>query len=182
MKIWTQLAHKSRTPHGSSFVLFAKRNGTRMFIKKGLCKKDVTPLLTHSSYVFLALTHRYRVLLVVNYLKLNNKIQWQAHLDSVSRLFCLGVWNGRNTITALHDDVVKWRHFLRYWPFVRGIHWSPVNSPHKGQCRRALMFSLISVWINGWVHNRGAGDLRRNRAHYDVIVMRCLTAVSWYDS
>ena len=32
-----------------------------------------------------------------------------------------------------HDDVIKWKHFLRYWPFVRGIHRSLVNSPHKGQ-------------------------------------------------
>ena len=47
----------------------------------------------------------------------------------------------------------------------------PVNSPHKGQWRGALMFSLISAWINSWVNNREAGDLRRNRAHYDVIVM-----------
>ena len=34
-------------------------------------------------------------------------------------------------------------HFPRHWPFVRGIHRSPVNSPHKGQWRGALMFSLI---------------------------------------
>ena len=26
-------------------------------------------------------------------------------------------------------------------------------------------------WINGWVNNREAGELRRYRAHYDVIVM-----------
>ena len=70
-----------------------------------------------------------------------------------------------------HDDVIKWKHFPRYWPFVRGIHWSPVNSPHKGQWRGALMLSLICVWINGWVNNREAGDLRHYRAHYDVIVM-----------
>ena len=38
-----------------------------------------------------------------------------------------------------HDDVIKWKHFPRNWPFVRGIHRSPVNSPHKGQWRRALM-------------------------------------------
>ena len=44
--------------------------------------------------------------------------------------------------------------------FVRGIHLSLVNSPHKGQWRRALMFSLICAWINGWVNNREAGDLR----------------------
>ena len=42
-----------------------------------------------------------------------------------------------------HDNVIKWKHFPRYWPFVRGIHRSPVNSPHKGQWRGALMFSLI---------------------------------------
>ena len=62
-------------------------------------------------------------------------------------------------------------NFPRYWPFVRGIHRSPVNSPHKGQWRAALMFSLICVWINGWINNREAGDLRRNRVHYDVTVM-----------
>ena len=70
-----------------------------------------------------------------------------------------------------HDDVIKWKHFPRNWPFVRGIHRSPVNSSHKGQWRGALMFSLICVWINDWVNNREAGDLRRYSAHYDVIVM-----------
>ena len=75
--------------------------------------------------------------------------------------------------SLVHDDVIKWEHFPRNWPFVRGIHLSPVNSPHKGQWRGALMFSLIWVWINGWVNNREAGDLRRYRAHYDVTVIRC---------
>ena len=45
------------------------------------------------------------------------------------------------------------------------------NSLHKGQWRGALMFSLICVWINDWVNNREAGDLRRYRAHCDVTVM-----------
>ena len=75
--------------------------------------------------------------------------------------------------SGLHDDVIKWKHFPRYWPFVRGIHRSPVNSTHKGQWRGALMFTLICARINGWVNNREAGDLRRYRAHYDVIVMVC---------
>ena len=70
-----------------------------------------------------------------------------------------------------HDDVIKWKHFPHYCPFVRGIHRSPVNSPHKGQWRGALMSSLICSWINGWVNNGEAGDLRRHRAHYDVIGM-----------
>ena len=76
-----------------------------------------------------------------------------------------------NRAVVCHDDVIKWKHFPRNWPCVRGIHWSPVNSPHKGQWRGALMFSLICAWINDWVNNREAGDLRRDRAHYDVIVM-----------
>ena len=44
-------------------------------------------------------------------------------------------------------------------------------SPHKGQWRGALMFSLICAWINDWVNNRGAGDLRRHCNHYDVNVI-----------
>ena len=70
-----------------------------------------------------------------------------------------------------HDEVIKWKHFPCYWPFVRGLHRSPVNSLHKGQWRGALIFSLICVWINGWVNNHEAGDLRHYCAHYDVTVM-----------
>ena len=68
-----------------------------------------------------------------------------------------------------------WRHQMEtlsaLLAICAGIHRPPVNSPHKGQWRGALMFSLICVWINGWVNNREAGDLRRYRAHYDVTVM-----------
>ena len=35
-------------------------------------------------------------------------------------------------IMQLHDDVIKWNHFPRYWPLVRGIQWSPADSPLKG--------------------------------------------------
>ena len=68
----------------------------------------------------------------------------------------------------VHDDVIQWKQLPRNRPFVRGIPRSPVNSPHKGQWRGALMISLICVWINGWVNNREAGDLRRYRVYYDV--------------
>ena len=68
-----------------------------------------------------------------------------------------------------HDQMETFQH---YWPFVRGIHRSPVDSPQKGQWREALIFSLICAWINAWVNNRDAGDLRRHRAHYDVAVMK----------
>ena len=52
-----------------------------------------------------------------------------------------------------HDDVIRWNHFPCYGPFVRVMHRSPVDSPHKGQWRRALMFSLICAWTNGWAND-----------------------------
>ena len=69
------------------------------------------------------------------------------------------------------DDVIKWKHFLRYWPFVQRIYRSPVNFPHKGPWRGALMFYLICVWTNNKENNRDAGDLKRHGAHYDVTLM-----------
>ena len=60
----------------------------------------------------------------------------------------------RVKINKNHDDVIKWKHFPRYWPFVRRIHRSPVNSPHKGQWRGALMFypnkRLSKQWWGWW--------------------------------
>ena len=71
--------------------------------------------------------------------------------------------------------MIWWRHQMETFSvllaILRGIHRSPVNSPHKGQWRRALIFSLICVWINGWVNTREAGDLICYCAHYDVSVM-----------
>ena len=85
--------------------------------------------------------------------------------------------------SSSHDDVIKWRHFPRYWLFVQRIHQSQVNSPHKRQWRGALMFSLICVWINGWVNNRKADDLRCHCAHYDVIVIQCIVMTIYqYDN
>ena len=81
-----------------------------------------------------------------------------------------------------HDDVIKWKHFSRHRPFVRGIHRSPMYSPHKSQWHLALMFSFICAWINGWVNNREDGDLRRHRTHYDVIVMLFLKMAPKADS
>ena len=61
------------------------------------------------------------------------------------RPFCLGLnvlttqtAHNRHTLTRLlnyvfwHDDVIKWKNFPRYWPFVKGIHRAAVDSPHKG--------------------------------------------------
>ena len=97
--------------------------------------------------------------------------------ETVNRVECL--LKKKNSISSyprrmfIYENFLSWRHqwkhFQRYWPFVRGIHRSPVNSPYKGQWRGALMFSLICTRINGWVNNGEAGDLRRK--HYYVTLM-----------
>ena len=62
-----------------------------------------------------------------------------------------------------------WRHQMETFSALLAI--CAANSPHKGQWRGSLMFSLMCAWINGWVNNGEATDLRHHRAHYDVIVM-----------
>ena len=137
-------------------------------------KRALTVMLTHgregpfgripSTCVLITLhnslniiTSESRCLLIHNNIKtyLNNG---NTCIDEVDFLYCIK--------TSSNE-----KHFPRYWPFVLGIHRSPVNSLHKGQWHGALMFSLISAWIHGWINNRKAGDLRRNCDHYDVIVM-----------
>ena len=77
---------------------------------------------------------------------------------------------------SLYFTHTWWRHqmetFSALLAFCAENHRSPVTSPHKGLWRGALMFSLICVWINSWVNNPEARDLRRHRAHCDVSVMR----------
>ena len=104
------------------------------------------------------------------YSKLTHGAAFAGIVGFFFKLWC-GSMSTFHKFLSNHDDVIKWRHFPRYWPFVRGIHRSPVNSPHKGQWCGALMFTLICARINGWENNREAGDLRRYRTHYDVIVM-----------
>ena len=43
----------------------------------------------------------------------------------------------------------------------------PGEFPTQRPVTRSFDVSLICVWINGWVNNREAGDLRRYRGHYD---------------
>ena len=70
-----------------------------------------------------------------------------------------------------HDDVIKWKHFPRYWPFVRGIHRSRWIPRTKASDAELWCFFFICAWINDWVNIREAGDFRRHRGHYDVNVM-----------
>ena len=57
-------------------------------------------------------------------------------------IYCFDMDSSLQGRKPWHDDVIQWTHFPHYWPFVRGIHLLPVNSPHKGQWRGALMFSF----------------------------------------
>ena len=88
-----------------------------------------------------------------------------------------------------HDDVIKWKHFPRIWPFVRGIHQSPVYSPYKGQWRGALMFSLICAWIKGlskqswgWRFETQSRSLWRHCFDLYKELMKSLTIFSRYSN
>ena len=179
----------------------------------GQCKKDVTPLLTHWSYIFLALTHRYDIFsavilsqysveddLCTSILKsyvTENSFSFPMRIGKSGRgpiqylIRCLIKASGPLFTKILsygyrdyhykpepHDDIIKWKHFPRCWPFVMG-RW-PVNSPHKGQWLGALMFSLICTWTNGWANNLDADDLRCHHAHHDVTVMNHHTVLGVY--
>ena len=84
----------------------------------------------------------------------------------MSYWWILYIVTAHNIFVFPSNNCTWWRHqmenFPRYWLFVREIHRSPMNSPHKGQWRGALMLSLIWAWINVWVNNRKAGDLGRH--------------------
>ena len=77
-----------------------------------------------------------------------------------------------------HDDVMNWKHFLRYWPFVRGIHRSPMDSPSQRPVTRNFDVFFDLRPKRGCASNRDAGDLRRHRAHYDVTVMTSLWKIA----
>ena len=80
---------------------------------------------------------------------------------------------------------IAWRHQMETFSALLAlcVGNSPVNSPHKGQWRGALIYSLVYPWINGWVNNHEAGDLRRYSGHYDVSVMNMLCGITdWFNS
>ena len=49
---------------------------------------------------------------------------------------------------------------------------SPVTGEFLAQKPVTQSFDIFfDAWINGWVNNGEAGDLRRHRTHYDVTAM-----------
>ena len=74
------------------------------------------------------------------------------------------------TLKLCEINISWWRHEMGTFSVLLALCAgnSPVNSPHKGHWRGALIFSFICAWINGWINNREAGDLRHHPAHYEL--------------
>ena len=79
-----------------------------------------------------------------------------------------------------HDDVIKWKTVSALLALFE------VNSPVSGeflsqsQRRKALMFSLICAWTNGWANQPEAGDMRCHRAHYYITVIHTTTMMNFW--
>ena len=58
-----------------------------------------------------------------------------------------------------------------------GHRWIPLT---KASDAELWCFLRFAPWINGCVNNREAGDLRRHRDHYDVVVMCCKEKMKIY--
>ena len=97
----------------------------------------------------------------------------QACADHTVAFFVIFPWMIYNRVscTRRHFFNSSWgRHQMEVFSALLAI--CAGNSPHKGQWRGVLMFTFICARIDGWVNNREAGDMRRHRAPYDVIVIR----------
>ena len=71
-----------------------------------------------------------------------------------------------------HDGITKWKCFLCYWSFVRGIHWSPVDSSHKGSVTELWCLFFMLHWANRWKKKQlSSWRFEMPRHSYDVIVM-----------
>ena len=50
------------------------------------------------------------------------------------------------TVVSVNDtDFETWKHFLHQWPFVRGIHQSPVDCPYKRPMK--LSFNVFFFFL-----------------------------------
>ena len=92
--------------------------------------------------------HNKTVCIFIGIYCIRHRHQVQPPAGSATRLVATGHWR--------NEHLAPWRTLPRPRP--------------RPRCR-ALMFSLICAWMNGWVNNREAGDLRCHRTHHDVTVM-----------
>ena len=66
-----------------------------------------------------------------------------------------------------HDDVIKWKHVPRYWPFVRGFHRSPVPRSFDVSLDLRLNKQLSRQWCGWWFETPSRPSLR----HCNVVRM-----------
>ena len=123
--------------------------------------------------VYLVTDDAFKLFAIMNELFLKremNIVFW--HYKRILRL-----QNFRSTFVAVYAySTPWWRHQMETFPALVALCEGnpPVTSDRlPGQWRKALMFSFISALTNGWANNRDAVELRRHRAHYDVINAFC---------
>ena len=89
-----------------------------------------------------------------------------------------------------HEDVMIWkpwwRHQMETFSALLALcAWNSLVTgefPSQRPVTQSFDFCLIYAWTNGWVNNRETGDLRRHRAHYDVIVLAVrITDPLWWE-
>ena len=76
-----------------------------------------------------------------------------------------------NNVREIHDDVIKWKTFSTLLAICVGNSLITGKFPAQRPVTRSFDVFFICAWINGWVNNGEAGDLRHHRTHYDVTVM-----------
>ena len=65
-----------------------------------------------------------------------------------------------------HDDVIKFKHFLRYWPFVWGIHRTPVTGEFPTQRPVTRSFGDLrprSLWRHCNARSDNVNKTAKNR-------------------
>ena len=125
-----------------------------------MCKLTYIKIVSHSLYLHCA----YDIRLDICSVLFNSFILSDAYVHHQTRPPLV-------LIMPCHLFSTWWHHQMETFSTLLALGAGnlpvPVNSSHKGQWCRALMFSLICTRVN----NLEAGDLRRNPAHYDVTVM-----------
>ena len=96
----------------------------RQVLRKLECIKATCAILHYNNYIGSAL----------------EVLQFCAKPSILSNYIMMSWHRNAFSIAGPHDDVIKWKHFPRYWTFGRGIHWSPRDSPHKSQWRELYVF------------------------------------------
>ena len=100
-----------------------------------------------------------------NILKPSDSFQYPCHVFNCVRIY-ITVMFPYELVNIGQDDIIKWKHFSRYWPFVRGFHRSPAQRPvtrsfdvffdlclNKRLSKQSLGWWLETPSRSSWRHN-----------------------------